>query len=148
MQEGFLNLRRKKNLSLVWSSTAHPTYNQLIRTLDDALNHRQRSSRESFFSKIRNFWAWVDKLGWNFGGYFGYFQPNYWHYFGQPNYWHYFGTMSPLFMGKCSWIFFLQKYWFLNLKHITPKYSQNKILAVKNLEKSLHTFVFGVQTHL
>ena len=24
-------------------------------------------------------------------------------------YWHYFGTVSPLFMGKCSWIFFLQK---------------------------------------
>ena len=60
----------------------------------------QRTSRESFFSKIRNFLAWADKLGWNFGGHFGYFQPNYWHYF---------GTVSSLFMGKCSWIFFLQK---------------------------------------
>ena len=62
--------------------------------------HGQRTSRESFFSKIWKFWAWADKLGWHFGVHFGYFQPNYWHYF---------GTVSPLFMGKCSWIFFLQK---------------------------------------
>ena len=26
-------------------------------------DHGQRTSRESFFSKIRNFWAWADKLG-------------------------------------------------------------------------------------
>ena len=64
------------------------------------MTHGLRTPRQSFFSKIRNFWAWADKLGWNFGGHFGYFQPNYWHYF---------GTVSPLFMGKCSWIFFLQK---------------------------------------
>jgi hypothetical protein len=63
------------------------------------LTHGQWTSRESFFSKIWNFWAWADKLGWNFGGHFGYFQPNYRHYF---------GTVSPLFMGKCSWIIFLQ----------------------------------------
>ena len=62
--------------------------------------HGQRTSRESFFSKILNFWAWADKLGGNLGGQFGCFQPTYWHYF---------GTVSPLFMGKCSWIFFLQK---------------------------------------
>ena len=84
--------------------------------------HGQRTSRESFFSKIQKFWAWADKLGWNFGVHFGYFQPNYWHYF---------GTVSPLFMGKCSWIFFLQKCWFLSLKHVTPKCSQNKIWAKK-----------------
>ena len=63
-------------------------------------NHELRTPRQSFFSKIRKFWAWADKLGWNFGGHFGYYQPNYWHYF---------GIVSPLFMGKCSWIFFLQK---------------------------------------
>ena len=26
-------------------------------------NHGQRTSRESFFSKIQNFWAWANKLG-------------------------------------------------------------------------------------
>ena len=78
--------------------------------------HGQWTSRESFFSKIRKFWAWADKLGWNFEGHFGYFQPNYWHYF---------GTVSPLFMGKCSWIFFLQKILFFKSKtynsQILPK---------------------------
>ena len=49
----------------------------------------------------------------------------------------------------CSWksvtgSFSYKKGWFLGLKHVTPKYSQNKILAVKNLEKSLRTSVFGV----
>ena len=31
----------------------------------------------------------------------------------------------------------------LSLKHLTPKYYQNKILAIKNFEKSLRTSVFG-----
>ena len=44
--------------------------------------HGQRTSRESFFSKIRNFWAWADKLGRNFMRHLGYFWPNYKHYFG------------------------------------------------------------------
>ena len=49
----------------------------------------------------------------------------------------------------CSWesvagSFSYKKSWFLGLKHTTPKYSQNKILAVKNLEKSLRSSVFGV----
>ena len=48
----------------------------------------------------------------------------------------------------CAWenvagSFSHKKLWFLGLKHITPKCSQNKILAIKNLEKSLHTSVFG-----
>ena len=30
-----------------------------------------RTPRESFFSKISNFWAWADILGWNFWGHFG-----------------------------------------------------------------------------
>ena len=54
----------------------------------------------AFFSKIRNFWAWADKLGWNFMRHLGYFWPNYKHYF---------GTVSPFFMGKCSWFSFLPK---------------------------------------
>ena len=36
----------------------------------------------------------------------------------------------------------------LGLKHITPKCSQNKILAVKDLGNSVHTSVFGGLTHL
>ena len=38
---------------------------------------------------------------------------------------------------------FYKKLWFLGLKHTTPKSSQNKILAVKNLWNSVRTFVFG-----
>ena len=36
-----------------------------------------------------------------------------------------------------------KKLWFLGLKHITPKCSQNKIWAVQNLENSVRTSVFG-----
>ena len=36
-----------------------------------------------------------------------------------------------------------KKLWFLGLKHITPKCSHNKILAVKNLRNLLHTSVFS-----
>jgi hypothetical protein len=66
----------------------------------DIFNHGLRTPRESFFSKIRNFWAWADKLGRKFMRHLGYFWPNYKHYF---------GTVSPLSMGKCSWSSFLQK---------------------------------------
>ena len=62
--------------------------------------HGQRTPRESFFSKIQNFWAWADKLGRNFMRHLGYFWPNYKHYF---------GTVSPLSIGKSSWFSFLQK---------------------------------------
>ena len=33
-------------------------------------------------------------------------------------------------------------FWFLGLKHITLKCSQNKVSTVKNLEKSFHTSIF------
>ena len=99
------------------------------------LNHGLRTPRESFFSKIWNFWAWADKLGCNFMMHFGYFWPNYKCYF---------ATVSPLSIGKSSASLSYKKIWFLGLKHITPKYSQNKILAVKNLGNSVHTSVFGV----
>ena len=36
-----------------------------------------------------------------------------------------------------------KKLWFLGLKHTTPKYSQNKIWAVKNLGNNVCTSVFG-----
>ena len=48
-------------------------------------------------------------------------------------------------MGKCSWFSFPQKVWFLDLKHTTPKYYQNKIWAVKNLGNNVRTSVFGAQ---
>ena len=59
------------------------------------------------------------------------------------------GTILALWV-PCSWesvagSFSYKKRWFLGLKHTTPKYSQNKILAVKNLEKSLRTSVFGAK---
>ena len=63
-------------------------------------NILDQTTDRAFFSKIRNFWAWADKLGRNFMRHFGYFWPNYKHYF---------GTVSPLSMGKCSWFSFLQK---------------------------------------
>ena len=53
-------------------------------------------------------------------------------------------NMSPLFIRKCSWIFFLQKMLVFRSK---TNNSQNKILAVKNLEKSLCTSVFGDMSH-
>ena len=68
-------------------------------SFDDFL-HGLRTPRESFFSKIRNFWAWADKLGWNFMRHLGYFWPNYKHYF---------GTVSPLSMVLSMWWFFPQK---------------------------------------
>ena len=40
-----------------------------------------------------------------------------------------------------------KKLWFLGWNHITPKYSQNKILAIKNLGNSVHTSVFGGFVH-
>ena len=36
--------------------------------------HGLRTPRESFFSKIPNFWAWADKFGRKFLGHFGYFR--------------------------------------------------------------------------
>ena len=51
-----------------------------------------------------------------------------------------YGTVSPLSMGKCSWFFFLQKTLVFRSKTYN---SQNKILALKNLEMSLHTSIFG-----
>ena len=80
---------------------------------------RTTDTQRELFSKIRNFWAWADKLGQIFGGYFGYFQPNYQHYF---------GTVSPLSMGKCIWFFFLQKTLVFRSKtynsQMTPKHDK------------------------
>ena len=59
-----------------------------------------RHPERAFFSKIRNFCAWADKLDWNLMRHLGYFWPNY-----KQN----FSTVSPLSMGKCSWFSSLQK---------------------------------------
>ena len=39
--------------------------------------HGLRTSRESIFSKIRNFWAWADILDWNVLRHLGYFWSNF-----------------------------------------------------------------------
>ena len=41
---------------------------------------------------------------------------------------------------------FYEKLWFSDLKHITPKCTQNKIWAVKNSGNIVHTSIFGVLT--
>ena len=61
------------------------------------------------------------------------------------------GTILALWV-PCSWesvagSFFYKKCWFLSLKHITPKYSQNKIWAVKNFGNSAHTSVFRARPY-
>ena len=62
-----------------------------------------------------------------------------------PNYKHYLGTVSPLSMGKCSWLPFLQKTLvFRSITYNSTKYSQNKIWAIKNFGNSVHTSVFRV----
>ena len=68
-----------------------------------AIGHGLRTPRESFFSKIQNFWAWADKLGRKFMRHLGYFWPNYKHYFDTVS------VAGPLFY---------KKLWFLGLKHI------------------------------
>ena len=92
-------------------------------------------TQRDFFSKIRNFWAWADKLGWNFLRHLGYFRPNNQHYF---------GTVSPLSMRKCIWFFFLQKTLVFRSttynSQITPKYD----IGRKEFAKySLHMSVVG-----
>ena len=75
--------------------------NYLVKfALSFLLNKDYGHPGSAFFQKLETFWAWADKLGLNFMRDLGYFWPNYKLYF---------VTVSPLFMGKCSWIFFLQK---------------------------------------
>ena len=67
-----------------------------------------------FFSKIPNFWAWADKLGWLILGYLGYFRLNYQHCF---------VTVSPLV------VFPIKNFYQV----------PNMILGIMNLGNSLHT---------
>ena len=86
-----LELRRlKKNYLASNFRTCVLSYKSLIVSRKQRFWIRTTDiQKDLFFSKIQKFWAWADKLGWNFGLHFGYFQPNYWHYF---------STVSPLFM--------------------------------------------------
>ena len=97
-----------------------------------SIYHGLRTSRESFFSKIRNLWAWADKLGWTFLRHLGYFWPNYKHC----------TLWVPCTSENVAVSLSSKKLWFLGLKHITPKCSQNKKWAVKNAGNSVHTSVF------
>ena len=85
----------------------------LVRNMD------YRCPMKPFFIEIQNFWALADKLG----------------------------TILALWI-PCPWenvagSFSYKKLMFLGLKNVTPKCSQNKILAAKNLGNSIHTSVFG-----
>ena len=44
---------------------------------------RTTDTQRELFSKISNFWAWADILGWNCLRHLGYFRPNY-----QPPFWY------------------------------------------------------------
>ena len=92
---------------------------RLQKLIGELFSHGLRTPRESGFSKIRNFCAWADKLGWNCIS-------------GQT-----ISTILALWV-PCLWenvagSLSYKTLCFLGLKHITPKCSQNKILAVKNL---------------
>ena len=105
---------------------------------DSAFKHGLRTPREFFFRKF-----------WTFG-------------LGQTNWaeilWGILGisgqTISTILAQwvPCPWervagSLSYKKLWFLGLKHTTPKSSQNKILAVKNLWNSVRTSVFGALHH-
>ena len=51
------------------------------RALPSAKRRTTNTHRESFFSKMPNFWAWADKLGRKGWGHLGYFRPIYQHPF-------------------------------------------------------------------
>ena len=96
-------------------------------------SHGLWTTRESFFQKSETFglgqtnWA---EISWGI-----------WGLSGQT-----ISTILSLWV-PCPWervagSLSYKKLWFLGLKHVTPK-CYHKILAVKNLEKSLHTSVFG-----
>ena len=85
------------HICIVYSYTKDPAMFYFLVTLN-GISISLRTPRKSFFSKIPNFWAWADILGWNVLRHLGYFRPNYQHYF---------GTLSPMSMGKWIWLFFL-----------------------------------------
>ena len=106
----------------------HAIWLQILTAKD--YGHPERA----FFSKIRNFWDWADiwaEILWDI-----------WGISGQT-----IRTILALWV-TCSWkspagSLSYKKLWFLCLKHITPKFSQSKILAIKNLGNSVHISVFG-----
>ena len=103
------------------------------------LSHGLRTPKESFFQKFETFGRGQTNWAEMFWGIWG--------IFGQTT-----STILALWV-TCPWknvvgSFFYKKIWFLGLKHITLKYSQNKILAVKNLGNSVQTSIFGDQNGL
>ena len=93
------------------------------------LQPRNMDTKRELFLKIPIFWAWADRLGKKFFGHLGYFRPNYNTHL---------GSVTPLSMVLIIWLFFLQKtFGFQAWKIQIP----NMILAVKNLQSSLHTFI-------
>ena len=90
--------------------------------------HGLRTPRQSFISKISNFWAWADTLGWIFLRHLGYFRPDH------------FGTMISLSMFSIIQPLFLQKIKYLFGSGIW-------IWISKNLRFSLHVFIVRVEEY-
>ena len=80
----------------------------------ESLNEKKHGVQtpRKFFFKSQTFGLGQTYWAENFLRHLGYFEPSHQHYF---------GTVSPLSMGKCTWMFFLQKLWFSGLKHKIPK---------------------------
>ena len=94
------NLTIFSNLQIIW----HDILNlakyfvwQIVGSLIDFITDYEHP--ESFFSKISNFWAWADILGWNFLRHLGYFRTISTH----------FGTLCSLSMFSIIQPLFLQK---------------------------------------
>ena len=92
-----------------------------------------RTPRESFFfSKILNFWAWADILGWNFQGVWGIYDRTISTHFGTVSSLSMFSIIQPLFLQKTKPLYPTPKYFFG---------SGIWIWAAKNLISSLRVSV-------
>ena len=100
--------------------------------------HGLRTPRQRFVSKISNFWAWADTLGWIFLRHLGYFRPDYLHPFWYSDFLVHVFHIQPLFLQKIKPLY------------PTPKYlfgSGICICAAKNLRFSLCVFVVRVDEY-
>ena len=119
------------HLKIIWRHLA--TINDCLCDLFDTIIQGLRTPRESFFPKLETYglrqtnWAGILWGIWGISG-------------------QTISTNLALWV-PCPWRnvagpLTYKKLLFLGLKHITPKCSQNKIWAVKNLKNSVHTSVF------
>ena len=127
MQKSFSSQKVHNIIPIAWEKR-YPCAIFVQRTID---------TQRELFSKISNFWAWADILGWNFLRHLGYFRPDYQHENGCTH----FCTVSSLSMFSIIQPLFLQK---TKPLYPTPKYlfgSGIWIWAAKNLRFSLRVSV-------